>query len=60
MVNCKLWDKCCRNNFAKVLQFQKRKVKKQLHEVLEVKHVYGKEYQGMDDKLIIQKVPIVI
>ncbi len=60
MVNGELCDKCCRDNFARVLQFQKRKVEKQLHEVLEVKHMYGNAYQGMDDKFLIQKVPIVI
>ncbi len=47
-------------NSIKLLHLKKRKVEKQLHQVLQVMHMYGNANQGMDDKIPIQRIPIVI
>ncbi len=45
-------------NYFKLLHFKKRKVERQLHQVLQVMHMYGNANQGMDDKIPIQRIPI--
>jgi len=46
-------------NSTKLLHFLKRKVERQLHQVLQVMHMYGNVNRGMDDKIPIQWIPIV-
>jgi hypothetical protein len=46
-------------NYIKLLHLKKRKVEKQLHQVLQVMHMHGNANRSMDDKIPIQRIPIV-
>ncbi len=60
MVNYKLCNKCYNINFAKVLYFQKRKVERWLHQIMQINNMYGNAKQDMDDKLHVQRIFIIL
>jgi hypothetical protein len=59
MVNYKLCSIHYRINFAMIVYIQ-RKVEKWSHQTMQIKNVYGNAKQGMDDKVPIQIIPIIL